>query len=84
MRSFTVEMYGFQKKRGATVIMVTHDWHAAIHHAQQVLLLNHRQVSFGPPIEALKEENLRLAYGHIGHAHELRFLMDKKRQNLDV
>jgi zinc transport system ATP-binding protein len=67
----------YQKEHGATIIMVTHDWHAATHHAQQVLLLNHKQVSFGPPFEALKEENLRLAYGHIGHRHELRFLMDK-------
>jgi zinc transport system ATP-binding protein len=71
-----LEMY--QKEQGATVVMVTHDWHAATHHAQQVLLLNHKQVSFGPPHEALKEDNLRMAYGHMGHPHELKFLMEKK------
>lgn len=68
----------YQKNNGATLIMITHDWHAATHHADQVLLLNRRQISFGPPAEALSEDNLRLAYGHIGHAHQLKFLMEKK------
>ena len=70
----------YQISHDATVIMVTHDWHAATHHARQVLLLNHTQVSFGPPHEALKEDNLRIAFGHIGHTHELRFLINKKNE----
>jgi zinc transport system ATP-binding protein len=68
----------YQKNNGATLLMITHDWHAATHHADHVLLLNRKQISFGPPAEALSEDNLRLAYGHIGHAHQLKFLMDKK------
>lgn len=66
----------YQEESGATLLMVTHDWHAATHHADLVLLLNRVQVSFGPPREALQEDNLRAAFGHVGHAHELKFLMD--------
>jgi len=66
----------YQKKSGATIMMITHDWHAVTHHADYVLLLNRKQVSFGFPGEALKENNLRLAYGHIGHDHALKFLVN--------
>jgi zinc transport system ATP-binding protein len=66
----------YQKKSGAAIIMVTHDWHAATHHADKVLLLNNKQISFGPPDKALTEDNLRLAFGHIGHKHALKFLVN--------
>lgn len=66
----------YQKDSGATIMMVTHDWHAATHHADQVLLLNNKQISFGTPGQALTEENLRLAFGHIGHKHALKFLVN--------
>lgn len=59
----------YQAKSKATIIMITHDWHVANHHSDQVLLLNKNQISFGPPHEALSENNLRIAYGHIGHIH---------------
>ena len=66
----------YQKNSGATLLIITHDWHAATHHADRVLLLNSRQISFGPPSKALNEDNLRIAYGHIGHEHELKFLVN--------
>jgi zinc transport system ATP-binding protein len=66
----------YQKASGATILMITHDWHAATHHANWVLLLNRKQVSFGPPSEALNEDNLRVAFGHIGHTHQLKFLVN--------
>jgi zinc transport system ATP-binding protein len=65
----------YQNETKATIIMVTHDWHVAVHHADKVLLLNRKQVSFGTPKEALKEKNLRVAFGHIGHTHGLKFLV---------
>ena len=65
----------YQKERGATFIMITHDWHAATHHADFVLLLNQQQISFGSPEAALSEDNLRKAFGHIGHDHALKFLV---------
>jgi zinc transport system ATP-binding protein len=68
----------YQKENAATVIMVTHDWHAATHHADKVLLLDNKQISFGPPDQALSEDNLRLAFGHIGHKHALKFLVNPK------
>lgn len=64
----------YQEQTEATILMITHDWHAATHHADLVLLLNQNQISFGPPREALAEENLRRAFGHIGHNHKLKFL----------
>ncbi len=76
------DLYGlleaYQKDSAATIMMVTHDWHAATHHADQVLLLNKKQISFGPPGQVLTEENLRLAFGHIGHKHALKFLVNSK------
>lgn len=60
-----------QAARGTTVLMVTHDWNAAYHHASHVLLIDRTQVSYGPPSSALTEECLRQAFGHIGHAHAM-------------
>ena len=60
----------YQNKSGATILMITHDWHVANHHSDFVLLLNRKQVSFGPPSESLSEQNLRIAFGHIGHVHK--------------
>ena len=60
----------YQEKSSATILMITHDWHVANHHSDYVLLLNRKQVSFGPPQEALSENNLRIAFGHIGHLHK--------------
>jgi zinc transport system ATP-binding protein len=51
--------------------MVTHDWNAAYHHATQVLLLDGRQVGYGPPAEVLTDAGLREAFGHTGHAHAM-------------
>ncbi len=65
----------YQKQSSATILMITHDWHAATHHADNVLLLNRKKISYGPPSVSLAEDNLRLAFGHIGHKHELKFLM---------
>lgn len=66
----------YQKETSATIMMVTHDWHAATHHADQVLLLNNKQIGFGEPGKVLTEDNLRLAFGHIGHKHALKFLVN--------
>ncbi|NNE71462.1 MAG: metal ABC transporter ATP-binding protein [Rhodothermales bacterium] len=52
-----------------TVLLVTHDWDAAMHHASKVLLLKQTQISFGTPAVALAEEHVRAAFGHVGHAH---------------
>lgn len=62
----------YQEKSKATILMITHDWHVAHHHSDYVLLLNRKQVSFGVPKEALSENNLRIAFGHIGHEHGIR------------
>ncbi len=61
----------YQQQTGATVLMVTHDWNAAYHHASHVLVLDRTQVSFGPPDVALSEAHLRQAFGHVGHAHAM-------------
>lgn len=61
----------YRTKTEASIIMITHDWHVAHHHSDLVLLLNRKQVSFGKPEEALSEQNLRTAFGHIGHKHQL-------------
>jgi zinc transport system ATP-binding protein len=62
----------YQKNSSATILMITHDWHVAHHHSDYVLLINRKQVSFGYPEVALSENNLRTAFGHIGHQHKLK------------
>ncbi|MDA1029344.1 MAG: metal ABC transporter ATP-binding protein [Bacteroidetes bacterium] len=62
-----VELY--RKRTGATVIMITHDWEVAFHHATHVLVLKTHQVAFGEASEALTESAIREAFGHVGHSH---------------
>lgn len=53
------------------ILMVTHDWEVARHHADRSLILNGRAIGFGPSAEVLTERCLRQAFGHLGHAHQL-------------
>ena len=61
----------YREDHEATVLMITHDWDVAQHHATHVLLLNRRQEAFGPPAEVLTSEHLRRAFGHVGHRHPM-------------
>ena len=54
---------------GATILMITHDWATAAHHASHALLINRRQICFAPSQVALTDENLRQAFGHAQHDH---------------
>lgn len=54
------------KKEGKTVVMVSHNWAAAYHHAEKVALLNKTPIAIGPPEEALAESVLAKAFTHIG------------------
>lgn len=55
--------------RTSTIVMVTHDWDVARHHASHVLLVNRQQIAFGRPDKALSEDAVRRAFGHVGHRH---------------
>lgn len=55
--------------RASTIVMVTHDWDVARHHASHVLLVNRRQIAFGRPDDALTEDAVRRTFGHVGHRH---------------
>ncbi len=61
----------YQAESGATILMITHDWEAAQHHASAVLVLNRRVVGYGPPEKVLCHECLSQAFGHVGHAHRV-------------
>jgi zinc transport system ATP-binding protein len=61
----------YYQETGATILMVTHDWGAAYYHASHVLILNRVCIAFGKPAEALAEENMRRAFGHMGHGHNM-------------
>lgn len=63
--------------RDTTIVMVTHDWDAAYHHANRVLLIDQKQVGFGRPENVLTDRCLREAFGHTDHAHAM--LMDRSR-----
>jgi zinc transport system ATP-binding protein len=59
----------YQRRTGATVVMVTHDWGAAYHHATQALVLSRELLAAGAPAAVLSDETMRLAFGHAGHHH---------------
>jgi zinc transport system ATP-binding protein len=63
----------YNQKFGTTVIMITHDWSAAYHHTNYVLLLNRRQVYYGESKTAFTDENLQLTFSHLGHGHGIKF-----------
>jgi zinc transport system ATP-binding protein len=63
----------YNQKFETTVIMITHDWSAAYHHTNYVLLLNRRQVYFGESKTAFTDENLQLTFSHLGHGHGIKF-----------
>jgi zinc transport system ATP-binding protein len=59
----------YHRETGATILMVTHDWLTARHHASHVLVLNRKLIAFGHPDTALTEDIMRRAFGHMGHIH---------------
>jgi zinc transport system ATP-binding protein len=61
----------YQAESRATILMITHDWEAAQHHASAVLVLNRRVIGYGPPEKVLCHECLSQAFGHVGHAHQV-------------
>ncbi len=60
-----------RKETQTTILMVTHDQTVAAHHSTHVLLLNQKQIAFGPPEEVLNDQNLRITFGHQSHAHSM-------------
>lgn len=72
-KDFNDLLDSYKKKTKLTVMMVTHDWEAAYHHSEKVLLLNHEVICYNKPSEAFKEDNLRRAFAHSGHDHEMMF-----------
>lgn len=50
-----------------TFVIVTHDLNVAAHHATHILLVNQRQVAFGPPAAVLVDDLLSTAFGHVTH-----------------
>lgn len=63
----------YKNEYNATIIMVTHDWESAYHHADYVLLLNKVAVCFDKPAQAFSEQYLSQTFGHVGHHHEMFF-----------
>jgi len=61
----------YQAESRATILMITHDWEAAQHHASAVLVLNRQVIGYGPPEKVLCHECLSQAFGHVGHAHQV-------------
>ena len=63
----------YNKRRGVTVLMVTHDRTAAYHHTNKVMLLNKQLIYFGNTGEAFTELNLMKTFSHLGHKHKVTF-----------
>lgn len=55
-----------------TIVIVTHDLSVAADHATHVLLLDRRQIAFGPPADVLTDALLTRTFGHPGHRYAVR------------
>ena len=58
------------RSTGITLLIATHDLNQAAEQFDQMILLNHRVVAYGPPAQVLTTENLARAYGgqlHVVH-----------------
>ena len=62
-----------RSESSTTVIMVTHDWEAAYHHSDKVIILNKKVICYDIPERAFNDEALRIAFGHEGHEHKMIF-----------
>ena len=51
------------KKKGITVILVSHDLNIVYRYAEKVLCLNRKNICFGKPKEILNTEHLQKLYG---------------------
>ncbi|PIQ63304.1 MAG: ABC transporter ATP-binding protein [Bacteroidetes bacterium CG12_big_fil_rev_8_21_14_0_65_60_17] len=60
-----------RKSRNMAIVMVTHDWDVAYHHATKILLINGHTIASGVPSEALTDQAVREAFGHVGHSHDV-------------
>lgn len=53
-----------QRQYSTSLILISHDLNVVYSHADEVLCLNHNQVCYGPPSEALTPEVFTKLYGH--------------------
>jgi zinc transport system ATP-binding protein len=67
----------YKERYGAIVVMVTHDWESAYHHADKALMLNVNQICYDSPDVAFSEDNMRKVFGHVGHTHDMLFRGNK-------
>jgi zinc transport system ATP-binding protein len=61
----------YQEETKATIVMISHDWDTAQHHASHVLLINQRMRWFGATEDGPSEAVMRSTFGHVGHAHPM-------------
>lgn len=63
----------YKNNTNALILAVTHDWNAAYHHSDKVLMINAEQLCYDVPEKAFSDDNLRRLFGHIGHTHNMKF-----------
>ncbi len=63
----TLELLQEEKKRGRTILVVTHDLHSLKKYFDMVLLLKTKLIASGQPDEVMTPENLTEAYGGMMH-----------------
>ncbi|MEI6296908.1 MAG: metal ABC transporter ATP-binding protein [bacterium] len=67
-------IYNLNKKRGTTLLMISHDIGVMYKYADMVLCLNKKQMCLGSPKDVINEENETKLYGNMstfhGHSHE--------------
>ena len=70
----------YAEQNKITILMVTHDWTSAYHHANNILLLNNHLVYYGPKDKAFTDENIKNTFSHFAHKHKVSFTL--KEQDL--
>lgn len=63
-QELVLELLDDLRERRVTVIVATHDLQLAAERFDQVLLLNHRLLAFGPAAEVFRTDQVKAAFGH--------------------
>jgi zinc transport system ATP-binding protein len=61
----------YRKSSGGSIVLITHDWAVADHHATHLALISRRLVAFGAAGETLTDEAMAETFGHTAHAHPM-------------
>lgn len=76
--NFNTILSEYAEQKEITILMVTHDWTSAYHHATHILLMNNHLIYYGPKDNAFTDENIKNTFSHLAHKHNVTFTLKEQ------